>query len=124
LGRGVSSSGELRLGGGGNRFHDDYKIGHQGQPGDIGFHAGADRFGFQGGPLNLSPGNRSLNGNEYARFEDKLNGLLKEGKRVDAEFRSVFNPGNTTARPDKYEVIYRVDGGPPRTKTFLNQPGG
>jgi DNA/RNA non-specific endonuclease len=124
LGRGVSSSGQLKLDGGGNRFHDDYKIGHQGVDGDIAFHAGADRFGFQGGRLNLSPGNRSLNGNEYARFEDKLNGLLKEGKRVDAEFRSVFNPGNTTARPDKYEVIYRVDGGPPRVKTFLNQPGG
>ena len=33
-----------------------------GDPDDVGFHLGADRFGIQGGPLNVVLGNGVLNG--------------------------------------------------------------
>ncbi len=124
LGRGVSSSGELRLGAGGNRFHDDRLIGHQGIEDDIAFHAGADEFGFQGGALNLSPGNKSLNIREYRAFERELKGLLEQGHTVDVDFRRVFYPNNTTVRPDEYRVIYQVDNGEPEIRSFFNREGG
>jgi hypothetical protein len=124
LGRGVSSSGQLRLGAGGNRFYDDRLIGHQGIKDDIAFHAGADEFGFQGGALNLSPGNKSLNIKEYRAFERDLKSRLQSGSRVEADFQRTFNPGNTSVRPDKYTVEYKIDDGRWRTRTFFNQEGG
>lgn len=123
-GRAISSSGILRNDAGGNRFSDDHTIGHQGKDGDIGFHAGADRFGFQGGPLNVSPGNRSLNSSEYKTFENRLAAEVAAGKKVEADFTRVFNPGNTSSRPDAYVVRYRIDGGKLLVSEFLNQPGG
>ncbi|MGO3055359.1 MAG: DNA/RNA non-specific endonuclease [Halomonas sp.] len=124
FGRGISSSGNLRLRAGGNRFHDDRLIGHQGVEGDIGFHGGADQFGFQGGPLNVSPGNRSLNSREYYAFERDLKDHLEAGSTVEADFRRVFYPGNTSIRPDEYVVDYRIGDGRWARETFINQPGG
>ncbi|WP_298772975.1 DUF637 domain-containing protein [uncultured Shewanella sp.] len=124
LGRGVSSSGRLRLQDGGNRFYDDRMIGHKGETNDIGFHAGADQFGFQGGDLNISPGNRKLNGKEYASLERKLRDHLKVGDTVVAEFKSVFKPGNTSVRPDGYIVKYKVNEGKVFTEKFANKEGG
>jgi hypothetical protein len=85
---------------------------------------GADEFGFQGGPLNLSPGNKSLNIREYRAFERELKGYLQQGQTVEADFRRVFYPNNTTIRPDEYRVIYRVNGGDPEIRSFFNQEGG
>ncbi|MDP2571616.1 DNA/RNA non-specific endonuclease [Vibrio penaeicida] len=124
LGRGVSTSGQLRLGAGGNRFYDDRLIGHQGIQDDIAFHAGADEFGFQVGALNLSPGNKSLNIKEYRALERDLKSHLQEGSSVEADFQSVFDPDNKTIRPDKYIVEYRVNNGRWRTRTFFNREGG
>ncbi|WP_240920922.1 DNA/RNA non-specific endonuclease [Pseudoalteromonas sp. Z9A5] len=124
LGRGVSSSGKLRLNAGGNRFYDDRKIGHQGNTDDIAFHAGADQFGFQGGALNLSPGNKFLNNKEYAAFERELKGHLQQGGSVYADFKTVFNAGNSTVRPDKYVVKYRLDNGEWQKRIFFNKEGG
>ncbi|WIX32092.1 DNA/RNA non-specific endonuclease [Salinicola sp. JS01] len=123
-GRGISSSGTLKLGAGGNRFHDDRLIGHQGIEGDIGFHGGADEFGFQGGSLNVSPGNKALNSREYRAFERDLKNHLQEGRAVEADFRRVFNPGNTSSRPDKYAIKYRIQDGDWETRSFMNQEGG
>lgn len=124
FGRGISSSGVLRDNAGNNRFYDDYLIGHLGIDGDIGFHGGADRFGFQGGPLNVSPGSAELNSKAYARFEDQLADVVSSGRTVEADFQRIFNPGNISTRPDKYRVIYRIDGGTINQKIFLNRPGG
>ena len=124
LSRGVSTSGILKRDPG-HRFHDDRKIGHQGEEGDIGFHAGADRFGFQGGPLNVSPGNAKLNSREYKDFEDHLARLVTDPRNnVYAEFQRVFHPGNNSIRPDAYRVIYRVNDGPLTKVIFRNKPGG
>jgi hypothetical protein len=99
-------------------------IGRQGEPGDVGFHAGADQFGFQGGALNVSPGNGSLNLREYKAFENQLRSYLDAGSSVDASFSRVFYPDNVSIRPNEYVVRYSVDNGPMRTRTFLNQAGG
>jgi len=84
-GRGVSTSGQLSLGNGGNRFYDDYQLGYpynsDALPGDIGFHAGGDQFGFPGGPLNVFPGNAELNSasGAYGSFErDVLRPLVAD----------------------------------------------
>jgi hypothetical protein len=122
--RGLSTEGRLKLDAGGNRFHDDYMIGRLGDPGDVGFHAGADQFGFQGGPLNVSPGNGSLNLREYKTFENYLKGHLEAGSTVDASFNRVFYPGNLSSRPNEYVIQYSIDSGPTRTRTFINEAGG
>jgi hypothetical protein len=124
LGRGIISRGELRLNAGGNRFYDDRLIGHQGIKDDIAFHAGADEFGFQGGALNVSPGNKSLNIKEYRAFERTLKENLQQGSTVEAEFIRVFNPENTSTRPDKYVVKFRIDKGDWQTRSFFNRDGG
>lgn len=128
LGRGVSSSGELSLGNGGNRFYDDRLQGYphnpDALPGDIGFHAGADQFGFPGGALNIFPGNSQLNSaaGAYGRFENTvLRPLIEERKTVHAQFDRVFYEGNVTGRPDELQIVYRVGDGPPKTTTFLNR---
>lgn len=124
FGRGISSSGNLRLNAGGNRFHDDRLIGHQGVEGDIGFHGGADQFGFQGGPLNVSPGNRSLNSREYYALERELKDHLAAGSTVEADFKRIFYPGNASIRPDEYVVEYRTNSGNWKRRRFFNQEGG
>lgn len=123
-GRGVTSSGILRFDPG-HRFHeDDRKIGRQGIDGDIGFHAGADRFGFQGGALNVSPGNAKLNSGPYRNLENELAGYLRDGRKVQASFVRIFDKGNTSARPDEYRVLFQVDDQPVQYRDFRNQPGG
>ena len=123
-GRGVTSSGILRLDPR-HRFHeDDRKIGRQGRKDDIGFHAGADRFGFQGGALNVSPGDAKLNRGAYRRLENKLAAYLRDGHKVQASFVRIFHEGNTSARPNEYRVFFQVDDQPVRAKSFRNQPGG
>jgi RHS repeat-associated protein len=129
LGRGVNTSGRLSLGNGGNRFHDDRLLGFphhpDALPGDIGFHAGGDQFGFPGGNLNLFPGNTRLNSQSgaYGRFERTVLKPLvaAPGNTVQADFRRVFYQGNTTIRPDEIRVSYSVNNQPPVTTTFLNQ---
>lgn len=124
LGRSISSSGQLTLGNGGNRFSSDRLIGHQGLADDIGFHAGADQFGFPGGALNVSPGNRNLNSSAYKTFENSLADKVRVGNKVTADFQRVFFDNNTTVRPDSYRVIYNINDGLPQTRTFFNRPGG
>ncbi|WP_284321897.1 DNA/RNA non-specific endonuclease, partial [Dyella acidisoli] len=132
LGRPVNSSGQLSLGNGGNRFYDDYQIGYphnaDALPGDVGFHAGGDQFGFPGGQLNIFPGNGELNSasGAYGSFErDVLKPLVADpNNTVNAQFQRIFYEGNYTTRPNEIQVIYQVNDQAPVTSTFLNQPGG
>jgi hypothetical protein len=109
----------------GNRFAGvDTAIGKTGNPGDVGFHLGADRFGIQGGPLNVVPGNANLNSSAYKAFENQLSGYVAEGRRVNASFNAVYNRGNTSVRPDAFVVRYRVGNGGWEQRRFINRPGG
>lgn len=131
VGRGVSTSGRLSLGNGGNRFYDDYKLGYphnpDALPGDIGFHGGADQFGFPGGRLNVFPGNDELNSasGAYGSFErDVLKPLVADPRNtVMGQFQKIFYEGNYTSRPNEIQVIYRVNDQAPVTTSFLNQAG-
>jgi hypothetical protein len=118
LGRPISSEGRLGYSPG-NRFSTlDAAIGRSGNVGDVGFHLGADRFGFQGGPLNVVPGNANLNSSAYKAFENELAGYVSEGKRVNASFNAVYNRSNTSVRPDAFVVRYRVGNGPLQQTRF------
>ncbi len=129
LGRGVNSSGTLTLGNGGNRFYDDRLIGYphnpDALPGDIGFHAGADMFGFPGGQLNIFPGNTVLNSaaGAYGAFErNVLKPLVADpSNTVQAKFGRIFYEGNLTARPDELQIVHTVNNQAPVTTTFLNR---
>lgn len=104
-------------------------------PTDVGFHRGADSLRFPGGNLNVNPGNGSpmptefpgvpnLNGGAYKQLENTLRNLSNRGNTVNANFESIFNETNLTRRPDAFRVTYNVNGGMPRVRSFLNQPGG
>ena len=123
-GRGVTTSGILRFDPGHRFREEDREIGRQGREGDIGFHAGADRFGFQGGALNVSPGDAKLNRGTYRRLENKLAAYVRNGHKVQASFVRIFHEGNTSARPDEYRVFFQVDDQPVQYRTFRNQRGG
>jgi hypothetical protein len=120
------------LGKGKQRFSSDSRKGYPHHPdaqrGDIGFHAGADQFGFPGGTLNVFPGSEKLNATDgaYGIFErDVLRPLVANPKNhVMAEFHRIFNPGNKTSRPDAIRVIYRVNAGPRIEKSFVNNDAG
>ena len=87
---------------------------------DIGFHLGADQLGFMGGPLNLVPGNKTLNNTDYKSFEGELRGFHDDGYTVDVEFKAVYNLGNTSKRPDGFEVEFTLDGGSAEKQRFKN----
>jgi hypothetical protein len=127
-GRAISRQGLLQKAATGEdlRFTNDSEIGKgkDAQPGDIGFHAGANQFRFRGGPLNVSPGNGDLNNREYKAFEYKLAKLRDSGSRVDTDFETVFNPDNNTSRPDVYRIVYKIDNGKLQEKKFNNRRGG
>lgn len=129
MGRGINTSGELTIGRGGNRFYDDRLIGYphnpSALPGDIGFHAGGDQFGFPGGRLNVFPGSSELNSasGAYGKFErDVLRPLVSNpANTVNAQFSRIFYEGNLTFRPDELQIIYRLNNQTPITTTFLNR---
>ena len=42
---------------------------------------------------------------------------------VDVEFKAVYNLGNTSQRPDGFEVEFTLDGGSARVNKFSNAEG-
>ena len=70
------------------------------------------------------PGVPNLNQGAYKQLENQLYELHTSGNSVYADFHAIFNDGNLTQRPDAFGVTYRVNEGVPRTRIFLNQPGG
>ena len=104
--------------------------------GDVGFHLGADSLGIPGGHLNVVPGNgqplpkeypgiSNLNQGSYGKLEKELRNLADiPGNKVKASFEAIYKPGNTSSRPDGFEVTYSVNNGPKKVREFVNQPGG
>jgi len=132
LGRSIVSAGRLVLGKGRQRFSSDSRKGYphhpDAQPGDVGFHAGGDQFGFPGGVLNVFPGSGKLNAanGAYGTFErEVLRPLVADPRNhVTAEFHRIFKPGNETSRPDRILVKYRVNDGPQVEAFFANNETG
>lgn len=138
LGRSFSTRGTIDTSNPGQRLPTvDQAIGNQADAlsTDVGFHRGADSLGFPGGNLNVNPGNGfpipdefpnvpNLNGGAYRQLENTLRNLSNSGNSVYGNFESIFNDGNLTQRPDAFRVTYSVNGGIPRVRSFLNQPGG
>jgi hypothetical protein len=127
-GRARYSEGTLRLDAGGNRVAGrDARIGRSsGVEDDIGFHLGGDQFGFIGGNANVVPGNKLLNVTNYAKFESRIKAdLIKYPGQVRGRFEALYNPLNTSNRPDSFRVVVSINGRPAYRRTFRNEaPGG
>ncbi|NRB82050.1 MAG: hypothetical protein HRU38_25935 [Saccharospirillaceae bacterium] len=70
------------------------------------------------------PGQKNLNNSPYKILENKLKAEADAGKTVKANFKKIFNEGNTSERADKFVVEYTVGNGKLIIREFLNQPGG
>ena len=128
LGRPIVSEGRLRLGDGGNRFpYRDRLIGKSGEEGDIGLHLGADQFGFPGGPLNVVPGNKTLNVTGYLKLERQIKTLIADNpnRRVLGQFEAVYNRGNVSNRPDSFRISVTMSGRQRiKVRLYNEAPGG
>ncbi len=121
LGRPLSTSGRLTVGGPSHRIPGtDKAIGHAGLPGDVGFHHGGDQFGFGGGKLNLSPGSGELNSGEYKGLEMYLKRQAAAGHDIDGRFSAYYAGRNTSERPHRYVIQFAVDGGVVQERAFFN----
>ncbi len=121
LGRPVSTSGRLTVGGPSHRIPaTDRAIGHAGLPGDVGFHHGGDQFGFGGGKLNLSPGSGELNSGQYKGLEMYLRRQAAAGHDIDGRFSAYYAGKNETERPNRYVIQFAVDGGAVQERAFFN----
>jgi hypothetical protein len=96
------------------------RIGYNGPDTDVGFHVWPDQWGGPTSMVNVVAGNgkpigdglRNLNNGDYADFERKVTELAKDpNKQVEARVTPIYADGNTSRRPDFFNVSYRVDGG-------------
>lgn len=73
-----------------------------------------------GGPLNIVPGDRTLNNSDYKSFENELRSYHDNGATVDVRFEAVYNLGNSSPRPDGFLVEFTLDGGSKSRERFKN----
>lgn len=122
------TTGTLRLGTGQRRHPNDSRIGKSsGVSGDIGFHLGADQFGFVGGPLNVVPGNTVLNGNMYAKMENKIADFVKDANKlhnikIHATFCAFYNKKHSIIRPTHFTIHCHLAEGVKIWRKFKNDP--
>jgi RHS repeat-associated protein len=90
-------------------------------PGDQAGHALAARFGFTGKAPNLVPMAPELNLSAFKKLENHLARLKADGRTVTLEVWGV--PGLNPQRPDRFFVIYTIDG-KAATATFDNPAPG
>jgi hypothetical protein len=86
-------------------------------PGDQAGHALAARFGFTGKAANLVPMAPELNLSAFKKLENHLARLKADGRKVTLEVWGI--PGPNPQRPDRFFVVYSVDG-KAATATFDN----
>jgi hypothetical protein len=128
-GRVSVAEGLVTLGPGGRNSRLQTQIGNQGASTDVGFHLIADSFNGPTNRLNVVPGNGvrlgpaepNLNQGAWKRFENQIRSLVRNGDTVDVVIEAVYNPGNTSTRPDLFRASYRIDGGDWLTRDFLNR---
>ena len=68
------------------------------------------------------PQNMNLNRGQWREMERQWGIAASEGKTVEIEITPVYT--GDSVRPDRFEVVYRIDGGDPIPKEFVNRPGG
>jgi len=91
--------------------------------GDAGGHIQACRHGGTCDRFNLFPQNANFNNSAYKTWENEITRALQRGDEVGAvtvRFERA-NPGS--ARPDRLEIEYQVNGRT-LTRDFENQAGG
>jgi hypothetical protein len=107
-------------------------IGHLGYATDVGFHLLAHIFGAVVNELTVVPGNGkrvpgdpepNLNGSAYKiEFENVVRNILDTTDQiVQVEVRCVYNSGNTTSRPDVFQVRFKTDHGDWVVVNFVNK---
>jgi hypothetical protein len=107
-------------------------IGNRGQATDVGFHLIAHIFKAVVNELTVVPGNGkripgdpdpNLNGSAYkVQFENIVRNVLDTTAQiVEVEVRCLYDSGNSTSRPDHFQVRFRTDAGVWVTVTFLNK---
>jgi hypothetical protein len=108
------------------------EIGNRGYATDVGFHLIAHIFGAVVNELTVVPGNGkpvsgdpnpNLNGSAYkVEFENIVRSILDTTSQVvEIQVVSVYNSGNTTSRPDVFEVRFRTDAGDWVARQFVNK---
>jgi DNA/RNA non-specific endonuclease len=107
-------------------------IGNTGHATDVGFHLIAHIFGAVVNELTVVPGNGkrvagdpdpNLNGSAYkTQFENVVRNVLDTTSQiVQVEVRCVYNSGNTTSRPDVFQVRFKTDHDAWVVVSFINK---
>jgi hypothetical protein len=107
-------------------------IGNTGYATDVGFHLIAHIFGGGVNEVTVVPGNGgkiatdpdpNLNGSAYkVQFENKVRHILDTTSQiVQVEVRCVYNSGNTTSRPDVFQVRFKTDHDTWTVVNFVNK---
>ena len=106
----------------------DYMQGRAGkgdgrQVGDAGGHLIGDQFGGVGNNANLVPmlhdGVNAYPNGTWGSMEKSWADALAEGKKVHVDIEPVYDIGNTTARPNSFQITEIIDG-VPGTRTINN----
>lgn len=98
------------------------KAGKCGTPGDEGGHLIASIFNGPGEKLNLVPMDGNLNKGAWKQMENTWAKAVNEGKEVKVKIQTSYI--GDSVRPDKFTIVYSIDGGRPIEKVFNNTPGG
>ncbi|MXF45560.1 filamentous hemagglutinin N-terminal domain-containing protein [Raoultella sp. Lac2] len=98
------------------------KAGKCGFDGDEGGHLIASIFNGPGEKLNLVPMDGNLNKGAWKQMENTWAKALGEGKEVKVNIQPSYI--GDSVRPEKFKVVYSIDGGRPIEKVFNNSPGG
>ncbi|MCU6678623.1 hemagglutinin repeat-containing protein [Leclercia tamurae] len=98
------------------------KSGKCGNPGDEGGHLIASIFNGPGEKLNLVPMDGNLNKGAWKQMENTWAKAVNEGKEVKVKIQTSYI--GDSVRPDKFTIVYSIDGGRPIEKVFNNTPGG
>lgn len=93
-----------------------------GVAGDEGGHLIASIFNGPGEKLNLLPMNGNLNKGAWKSMENAWTKALKNGKPVNVKIEPIYS--GSSMRPDRFNVIYSIDGSRPVIVDFKNAPGG
>ena len=85
-------------------------VGKEGLPTDVGGHIQACAHGGTCDRYNLFPQDANFNNSAYKKyFENIVSKALKEGKSVEVNTKFIRNDPSS-ARPDKLEIQFSVDG--------------
>ena len=125
-GRVSSISGELKPI---KRDRNTYQQGKAGKKGGIkdavanddDGHLIPSRLDGAGEQINYVPMNSNLNRGAWKRIENVWDNALKRGKKVEVDIQPIYK--GSSNRPDKFKLVYKIDG-KEFVKKFKNSPGG